>query len=92
MGYKTRLVRSSQDTFLRRYKFNTETSLKSSSTAERIVPDRYYYVEASDRQSLTTASKNTNEPTILPHIFFMKRFGKAGAQSKNTHRNQRLAT
>ena len=57
----TRLVRSSQDTFLRRYKFNTETSLKSSATAERIVSDRYYYVEASDRQSLTTANKNTNE-------------------------------
>ncbi|MEC8109126.1 MAG: LPS assembly protein LptD [Pseudomonadota bacterium] len=68
----TRLVRSSQDTFLRRYKFNTETSLKSSSTAERIVSDRYYYVEASDRQSLTTANKNTNEPTILPHIFYEK--------------------
>ena len=36
-----RLVRSSQDTFLRRYKFNTETSLKSSATAERVVFDRY---------------------------------------------------
>ena len=69
---KTRLVRSSQDTFLRRYRFNTETSLKSSATAERIVPDRYYYVEASDRQSLSTANKNTNEPTILPHIFYEK--------------------
>ena len=68
----TRLVRSSQDTFLRRYKFNTETSLKSSATAERILSDRYYYVEASDRQSLTTANKDTNEPTILPHIFYEK--------------------
>ncbi len=68
----TRLVRSSQDTFLRRYKFNTETSLKSSATAERIVNDRYYYIEASDRQSLTTANKNTNEPTILPHVFYEK--------------------
>ena len=68
----TRLVRSSQDTFLRRYKFNTETSLKSSATAERIVSDRYYYVEASDRQSLLTADKNTNEPTILPHVFYEK--------------------
>ena len=68
----TRLVRSSQDTFLRRYKFNTETSLKSSATAERIVSDRYYYIEASDRQSLLTADKNTNEPTILPHVFYEK--------------------
>ena len=68
----TRLVRSSQDTFLRRYNFNTETSLKSSATAERIVNDRYYYIEASDRQSLTTANKNTNEPTILPHVFYEK--------------------
>ncbi len=68
----TRLVRSSQDTFLRRYKFNTETSLKSSATAERVVSDRYYYIEASDRQSLTIANKNTNEPTILPHVFYEK--------------------
>ena len=68
----TRLLRSSQDTFLRRYKFNTETSLKSSVTAERVLSDRYYYVEASDRQALTTANKNTNEPTILPHIFYEK--------------------
>jgi len=68
----TRLLRSSQDTFLRRYKFNTETSLKSSATAERVLSDRYYYVEASDRQALTTANKNTNEPTILPHIFYEK--------------------
>ncbi|MGB1684740.1 MAG: hypothetical protein ACPHDN_05960, partial [Candidatus Puniceispirillaceae bacterium] len=65
-------MRSSQDTFLRRYKFNTETSLKSSATAERVLSDRYYYVEASDRQALTTANKNTNEPTILPHIFYEK--------------------
>ena len=68
----TRLLRSSQDTFLRRYKFNTETSLKSSAIAERVLFDRYYYVEASDRQALTTTSKNTNEPTILPHIFYEK--------------------
>ena len=68
----TRLLRSSQDTFLRRYKFNTETSLESSATAENVLSDRYYYVEASDRQALTTANKNTNEPTILPHIFYEK--------------------
>ncbi len=68
----TRVVRSSQDTFLRRYKFNTETSLKSSATAARIMSDRYYYIEASDRQSLTTTNKNTNEPTILPHVFYEK--------------------
>ncbi len=68
----SRLVRSSQDTFLRRYKFNTETTLKSNVIATRIEKDRYYYVEASDRQSLTTANDNTNEPTILPHIFYEK--------------------
>ena len=68
----TRLVRSSQDTFLRRYKFNTETSLKSIATAERMLNDRYYYLEASDWQSLTTANKNINEPTILPHVFYEK--------------------
>ena len=69
---RTRLIRSSQDTFLRRYKFNTETSLKSSAIAERLTPDRYYYVEASDRQSLTTSNDNVNEPTILPHILYEK--------------------
>ncbi len=69
---RTRLLRSSQDTFLRRYKFNTETSLKSSAIAERLTPDRYYYVEASDRQSLTTSNDNSNEPTILPHILYEK--------------------
>jgi len=67
-----RLLRSDQDTFLRRYKFNTETSLKSSAVAKRLTSDRYYYVEASDRQSLTRANDNINEPTILPHIFYEK--------------------
>ena len=36
------------------------------------MPDHYYYVEASDRQSLTTSNDNVNEPTILPHILYEK--------------------
>ena len=72
MEYQNQVASVHQDTFLRRYKFNTETSLKSFATAERVLSDRYYHIEASDRQSLTTANKDTNEPTILPHIFFEK--------------------
>ncbi len=67
-----RLHRTSQDTFMRRYDFSDETSLKSSITASRVDENRYYLVEASDRQSLLAAEKDLNEPTVLPHILFEK--------------------
>ncbi|MDC0492805.1 LPS assembly protein LptD [Alphaproteobacteria bacterium] len=67
-----RLKRTSQDTFLRRYNFNPNTSLKSNITASRIVDNRYYHVEVSDRQSLLASNKTLDETTVLPSIFYEK--------------------
>ncbi len=66
------LRRSSQDTFLRRYKLLDTTTMKSSVTAERIKPDRYYYVEMSDLQGLGAGDTPDYEPVILPRIFYEK--------------------
>ena len=66
------LRRASQDTFMRRYGFNQNTSLKSSISASKTIGNRYYLVEASDRQSMLTSDKTTNEQTILPYIFYEK--------------------
>lgn len=67
---RMRARRSNQDTFMRRYKFNSDTWLKSSAVAERIKPDKYYYVEVSDTQSLSSGTAADHEPTILPHVFY----------------------
>ena len=67
-----RLHRASQDTFMRRYGFNQNTSLKSSISASKTIGNRYYLVEASDRQSMLTSDKATNEQTILPYVFYEK--------------------
>ena len=64
--------RASQDTFMRRYDFNDDTSLKSTILATRTIGNRYYSVEASDRQSLVTSGKTVNEPTVLPSVFYEK--------------------
>ncbi|MEC8712125.1 MAG: LPS assembly protein LptD, partial [Pseudomonadota bacterium] len=68
----SRLQRSTQDTFLRRYKFDGETKLQSSIVAERLKPNRYYRVEASDIQGLNAADTPEKEPTVLPHVFYEK--------------------
>ncbi|MGC6518106.1 MAG: LPS-assembly protein LptD [Candidatus Puniceispirillaceae bacterium] len=67
---KTNIVRTSQDTFLRRYKFNPRYELKSQIKADRIKSDRYYLVEASDLQGLRASDTPDKEPTILPHIYY----------------------
>ena len=67
---ETRLVRTSQDTFLRRYKFLSDYNLKSTVKADRIKQDRYYLVEASDLQGVRAEDTPDKEPTILPHIFY----------------------
>jgi LPS-assembly protein len=67
-----RLRRTSQDTFMRRYNFNEETSLKSEIIASRVVDNRFYLVEASDRQALTTTDSDLNEPTLLPSVYYEK--------------------
>lgn len=85
-NFNARLRRTSQDTFMRRYDFSDDTSLKSSIIASRVDENRYYMVEASDRQSLYAAEKDFNEPTVLPHIF-MKRLKKAGAKNSRSALN-----
>jgi LPS-assembly protein len=69
---KANLRRASQDTFMRRYDFNDDTSLKSTISATRTIDNRYYSIEASDRQSLLASDKILNEPTVLPSIFYEK--------------------
>ena len=69
---RANLRRASQDTFMRRYDFNDDTSLKSTISATRTIDNRYYSIEASDRQSLLASDKILNEPTVLPSIFYEK--------------------
>jgi len=66
----TRVLRTSQDTFLRRYKFNPDYNLKSEIVAERVKQDRYYLVEASDLQGLRADDTANKEPSVLPHIYY----------------------
>ena len=67
-----RLRRSTQDTFMRRYKFDGDTKLQSKVVAERQKPNRYYRVEVSDIQGLNSADTPEKEPTVLPHVFYEK--------------------
>ena len=67
-----RLNRASQDTFLRRYKFDSSTSLKSQVVAEKLETERYYRVEASDIQGLSSSDTSETDPTVLPHVFYEK--------------------
>ena len=69
---KARLRRDSQDTFMRRYRFNDATKLQSDVVAERLKPNRYYRVEASDIQGLNAADTPDREPTVLPHVVYEK--------------------
>ena len=69
---KAHLRRASQDTFMRRYKFNGDTKLQSDVVAERLKQDRYYRVEMSDIQGLNAADTPDREPTILPHVIYEK--------------------
>ena len=67
-----RLQRASQDTFMRRYKFNGSTSLKSEIVAQKQTQDRYYRVEMWDIQGLNAADTGDTEPSVLPHVFYEK--------------------
>ncbi len=67
-----RIKRASQDTFMRRYKFDSATTLKSSLTAERLKNNRYYMVKASDLQGLNSGDTPEIEPVILPSVFYEK--------------------
>ena len=80
-----RLLRSSQDTFLRRYNFESSTRLKSKIEAKRLKKDRYYSVEMSDIQGLGASDTPEKEPTILPNVVYEK-------VSQGFHPKQRLTT
>jgi LPS-assembly protein len=67
-----RLRRASQDTFMRRYKFDSDTSLKSEIVAQKQTQDRYYRVEMWDIQGLNAADTGDTEPSVLPHVFYEK--------------------
>ena len=67
---KARLYRSSQDTFLRRYGYDSESELKSYLSAQKVTQNQYYHAEISDIQSLKSNDQVINEPTILPSVFY----------------------
>ena len=67
-----RVRRASQDTFLRRYKFDADKSLKSEVVAQKLRKDRYYRVEMWDIQGLNASDTPDTEPSVLPHVFYEK--------------------
>ena len=66
---QVRVQRASQDTFLRRYKFDSAEELRTYAITERIDQSRYSKIEAYDTQDLTSDRDPEAEPTVLPHIF-----------------------
>ena len=68
----SRLYRASQDTFLRRYRYDSTQTLKSHITATKLTNERFYQVTMSDVQGLTEEYTQDTEPTILPSIYYSK--------------------
>ena len=66
---QTRVHRTTQDTFMRRYGFDREESLKSFVSTEAVLEDRYSLVEAYDIQDLRSNSSEESEPVVFPHVF-----------------------
>lgn len=66
------LYRASQDTFLRRYRYDSTQTLKSHVTASKLTERRYYHVTMSDVQGLREEDTQDKEPTILPSVFYSK--------------------
>ena len=69
---ESNLRQSSQDTFLRRYGYLSDSYLESNVIATKLKPNRYYIAEISDTQSLKPSAAFNNEPIIAPSIFFEK--------------------
>lgn len=67
-----RLYRTSQDTFLRRYRYTTDQRLDSFVKAQKISDNRYYLVKASDTQGLRKTDTPDKEPVLLPFIYYEK--------------------
>ena len=68
----SRLYRASQDTFLRRYRYDSTQTLKSHITATKLTNERFYQVTMSDVQGLREEDTQDAEPTILPSIYYSK--------------------
>jgi len=68
----SRLYRASQDTFLRRYRYDSTQTLKTHVTATKLTDERYYQVVVSDVQGLREDDTQDKEPTILPSIYYSK--------------------
>ena len=68
----SRLYRASQDTFLRRYRYDSTQTLKSHITAKKLTNERFYQVTMSDVQGLREEDTQDAEPTILPSIYYSK--------------------
>lgn len=66
---ETRLYRTSQDTFMRRYGLDNAKKLKSTFTAQKLGTNRYDLIEAYDIQGLDSSETDEREPTVLPSIF-----------------------
>ena len=67
------ILRSSQDTFLRRYGYRNSQRLNSELRAEKLSGDSYYLVKASDLQGLAASDTEDDETTVLPSVFFENR-------------------
>ena len=66
---EARIHRTTQDTFMRRYGFDSGESLKSFISTENVEDGRYSLVEAYDIQDLRTESTEESEPVVFPHVF-----------------------
>ena len=66
---EARVNRTSQDTFMRRYGFDREESLKSHISAENLESSSYTLVESYDIQDLRSTSSEESEPVVFPHVF-----------------------
>lgn len=68
----SKIKRTSQDTFLRRYGYDASLSQISTVQAQKMDKNRYYLIEASDYQGLRSDDTPEKEPSILPHIYYEK--------------------
>ena len=67
------LNRTSQDTFLSRYKFRSTRELKTGFKSERVSGDRYNLVELYDYQDTRAGKTKEYEPSVLPSVIHERR-------------------
>ncbi|MCG8624317.1 MAG: LPS assembly protein LptD [Proteobacteria bacterium] len=71
-GWKSEahIYRTSQDTFMRRYGLDSNTTLKSFFKAENIGDNTYSRVDAFDIQGLERDEEDEDEPSVFPSVFY----------------------